>query len=111
MIFLKILSVFFFFFFFFVEPVNVFNESSSLISVLTLDAGLKHTGVCLELLHDTPEQEDMYLFFEDAIRGGISTVTHRHAVANNKYLPQTYDPTKPSIFVMYLDSNNLVSLN
>jgi hypothetical protein len=65
--------------------------------------------VTLELITDVPEQQDMYLFFEEAIRGGISTITHRHAVANNPYLPETYDETKPSEYLAYLDANNLVS--
>lgn len=66
------------------------------------DAALKLTGVELELLTDI----DKYNFFETAIRGGISMVSHRHAKANNPQCPD-YDSTKPSNFIMYLDANNL----
>ena len=48
----------------------------------------------------------MYSFFESAIRGGISQVTKRFSKANNKYM-KIYDKTKPNIFLMYLDANNL----
>ena len=46
--------------------------------------------------------------FEKGIRGGISTITHRHAVANNPYLPnEKYDPTKEKSYIIYPDANNL----
>jgi len=45
-------------------------------------------------------------FFENAIRGVISTISHRYAKANNKYLPN-YDPNLLSEFLIYLDANNL----
>ena len=45
-------------------------------------------------------------FFENAIRGGISTISQRYAKANNKYLPN-YDPDLKSDFLIYLDANNL----
>ena len=86
------------------------NVYHILSSALTLDASLKHTGAVLELITDLPEQQDMYLFFENCIRGGISTVTHRHAVANNPRLGETYDSSKPTEYLAYLDANNLVSL-
>ena len=76
---------------------------------MTWDAGLKHTGVTLELLQDVPSQKDMYLFFEAAIRGGISTVTKRRAVANNQHLPESYNPDEPSTYLAYMDANNLVN--
>jgi hypothetical protein len=49
---------------------------------LAWDAILKLTKVELELISDP----DMYLFIERGIRGGISTITKRHAIANNKYI-------------------------
>ena len=48
----------------------------------------------------------MYLLFEKAIRGGISQVIHRHAIANKKCM-NNYDKNSPSSYLMYLDANNL----
>ena len=49
---------------------------------------------------------DMYLFIEKGLRGGISDIGKRYAKANNKSM-KSYNPTKPSIYVSYLDMNNL----
>ena len=46
---------------------------------LAWDASLKKREVNLELLKDV----DMLLMFEKGIRGGVSTITKRHAEANN----------------------------
>ena len=46
------------------------------------------------------------MFLERGTRGGISTITHRYARANNKYL-KDYDPEQPRIFNIYYDANNL----
>jgi hypothetical protein len=70
---------------------------------LAWDAALKMTGVKLELLSDI----EMLLMVENGIRGGISTISHRYAKANNKYMGDEYDASKPSIFISYLDANNL----
>ena len=48
----------------------------------------------------------MYLFIEKGLRGGISDIGKRYAKANNKSM-KSYNPTKPSIYVSYLDMNNL----
>ena len=66
------------------------------------NCALKMSKVELELITDP----DMFLFFENSIRGGISTITHRYAKANNKYLPD-HDPHLSSEFLIYLDANNL----
>jgi hypothetical protein len=63
---------------------------------------LKYSGVKLELL----QNPDMYHFFSAGIRGGVSTITHRYAKANNPLLPD-YDSKKASSYIMYLDINNL----
>jgi len=70
---------------------------------LAWEAALEFTGVKLELLSDY----DMILMIQHGIRGGISTISNRHGVANNKYMGETYDNKKPSSFVTYLDANNL----
>ena len=43
---------------------------------------------------------------EKGIRGGLTQVVKKHAVANHKYLP-SYDSSKKSVFLQYLDANNL----
>ena len=52
---------------------------------------------------------DMYIFLENAIRGGVSTITKRFARANNPYMPD-YDETKPTTYIVYLDANNLYGM-
>ena len=69
---------------------------------LSWDAMLKMTEVELELLTDV----DMHLFVESGIRGGVSMISGRHAVANNTYVPD-YDSNRPTTHITYLDANNL----
>ena len=69
---------------------------------LAWDASLYKTGVRLDLLTDP----DMYLMIENGIRGGISTITHRHSKANNKYM-KDYNSSEESKYITYLDANNL----
>ena len=49
----------------------------------------------------------MLLMIECGIRGGIATISHRHAKANNEYMRTEFEPTKDSKFISYLDANNL----
>ena len=69
---------------------------------LAWKACLKFTGVKLELLKDM----EMLLMFERGIRGGITQSVHTHAVVNNKYM-EDYDSSSPSVYLQYLDANNL----
>ena len=66
------------------------------------DCLLKLTNIELEQITEA----NMYLFIEKGLRGGISMVSHRHAIANNRYM-QNFDPSQPDSYLMYLDSNNL----
>ena len=68
------------------------------------DCMMKQTGVQLDVF--APDQSDMCVMFEAGIRGGVSTIIHRYAEANNSYM-KNYDPKKESIFIMYFDANNL----
>ncbi|XP_072023059.1 uncharacterized protein [Amphiura filiformis] len=70
---------------------------------LSYDAMLKTTGVRLELLTDY----DMILFFEKNKKGGVCLIPTRYAKADNKYMGDDYDPSKPSKYIEYVDNNNL----
>ena len=69
---------------------------------LANDAMMKVTDVEIELITDP----DMYLFFEESKRGGVSSAMKMYSEANNKYM-KNYDPEKPSVFIEYLDKNGL----
>ena len=80
------------------DPAWYFNAPG-----LAWDAALQITKIQLELLSDP----DMQLMIESGIRGGIATISHRHAKANNEYMGAEFDPAKESKFISYLDANNL----
>ena len=65
-------------------------------------SALKYTNARLDLITDP----DMYLMVENSMRGGIATISHRHARANNP-LVEGYDPSKPPSWLSYTDCNNL----
>ena len=69
---------------------------------LSWDAMLKVTEIKLELLTDP----DMLMMVENGTRGGVSMISNRYSEANNKYM-DSYDNTKPSKYIQYLDANNL----
>ena len=48
----------------------------------------------------------MYLFFEEGIRGGVSSAMKRYSKANNKYM-KDYDRNKISKYIVYNDKNGL----
>jgi DNA polymerase type B, organellar and viral len=70
---------------------------------LTFQACLKHTGVTLELYSDI----DMLLLTENGIRGGSAYIGCRESIANNKHVPDSFDPSEASKYIAYLDANNL----
>lgn len=69
------------------------------------DAALKMTGIELELLTD----QNMHIFFERQIRGGISIVSKRQVKANNIYMLDDYNPDKESSYIFKGDVNALYS--
>ena len=69
---------------------------------LANEAMLKITKAKTELLTDI----NMVLMIEKGIHGGLTRVIKKHAIASNKYLP-CYDSTKKSLYLQYLDANNL----
>ena len=79
------------------DPCHYFSSPG-----LSWDAMLKITGVKLKTSSDI----DIYLFIEKGLRGGISYITKRYAKANNKCI-KNHDPTEPSIYISYLDMNDL----
>eukprot|EP00438_Fugacium_kawagutii_P027037 Skav201248 [mRNA] locus=scaffold3106:102205:103722:- [translate_table: standard] len=64
------------------------------------------TGVKLEQIH----QKEMYEMIEHGLRGGMTQCTYKKVEANNKYMNEQYDASKPSSYVNYLDANNLYGL-
>ena len=71
-------------------------------AALSWDAMLNTTKVKLELISDP----DMYIFFEEGMRGGVSYISNRNTKASNKYL-KSYYPKQESKHIKYLDANNL----
>ena len=69
---------------------------------LAWDAALKLTEVKLEL-----SDPDMLLMVEKGIRGGISMISKRYGKANNKYMGKSFKDIELSIYIIYLDANNL----
>ena len=53
------------------------------------------------------QEREMHDIIDKGIRGGICNISHKHAVANNIYIPETYNKNLPSSFILYLDMNNL----
>ena len=68
----------------------------------TWECCLKMTKLELELITDP----NVFLMFENAIRGGVSTISNRYSKANNKYLSD-FDSSQPSSFIISMDVVNL----
>ena len=79
------------------DPCDYFSSPG-----LGWDAILKMNGVKLEKIFDVHR----HLLIEKGLRGGISYIAKRHSEANSKYM-KSYDPTKLSKYISYLDMNNL----
>ncbi|GBN08354.1 hypothetical protein AVEN_87773-1 [Araneus ventricosus] len=70
---------------------------------LTWNAGLKFTKVELQLLSNVND----YIWFESQMRGGICFLGKRYEKANNPYISDTYNDSKPHKYILALDANNL----
>ena len=81
------------------DPVHYYT-----VPGLALDAALKLTRVELELLTDL----EMYMFMEENIRAGVTMISHRHAEANNPFVPSSYVETDPLSYLIYLDGKKLM---
>lgn len=69
---------------------------------LSFDAMLLITNIRIELIDDLV----IYKMIQAGIRGGICMCSYRYARSNNKY-NENYDPTADSVFIAYIDANNL----
>ena len=67
-------------------------------------AFLSLTGVRLQQIHN----KDMYEMIEKGLRGGMTQCAHKKVEANNKYMNEQYDMSKPSSYISYLDAHKLV---
>lgn len=80
---------------------------------LSFDATLKRTKIQLKLLLDN----EMVLFFQRGVRGGVSQFSNRFSQVNNKYMEDfddTQDPIRPylygNLFTLYTDHQPLTWL-
>ena len=72
-------------------------------SGLAWATAFKETDVQLEL----PTDVHMLLMIGKGIRGGVSMISDHFGWANNKYMSEAYDETKPTKCNTYLDATNL----
>ena len=79
------------------DPCHYFSSPG-----LSWDAMLKMTKIELDLISNIA----MHLFIKKRMRRGISFIAKRHSKANNKYM-ECYDSSKETIYITYLDANNL----
>ncbi|GBC45482.2 uncharacterized protein LOC111334919 [Rhizophagus irregularis DAOM 181602=DAOM 197198] len=70
---------------------------------LSWDGMLKMTGVKIELFTDMT----MHDFTEKAKRGGIAMAGHRFLKANKPKMGDSFNPSKPTTWISYVDANNL----
>ena len=70
------------------------------------NAFLSLTGAKLQQIH----KKEMYEMIEHGLRGGMTQCSLKKVEANNKYMNEDYDKSKPSSYISYLDANNLYGL-
>jgi len=61
------------------------------------------TGVRLQLF----SEPEMHLFVENSIRGGVSVISRRHAVDNNRYTGEDVNETEQNSFIFLVFYNLL----
>ena len=66
-------------------------------------AFLSLTGVRLQQIHI----KEMCEMIEHGLRGGMTQCSFKKVEANNKYMNEDYDKSRPSSYTSYLDANNL----
>ena len=57
--------------------------------------------------HELISDANMYLFFQNAMRDGVSNICKRYSKANNKYL-KSYYPTQDSKHIAFLEANKKI---
>ena len=53
------------------------------------------------------QDRDMHVIIDKSVRGGMCCISHKHAIAINPSLGDSYNASKPNSFIVYLDMNNL----
>ena len=46
---------------------------------------------------------EMHDVVDKGVRGGICCISRKHAAANNPYMGDSYDDSKPTSYILYLD--------
>ena len=54
--------------------------------------------------------KEMYEMIENGFRGGMTQCSFKKVEANNKYMNEDFDKSKPSSYIRYLDAHNLYGL-
>ena len=71
------------------------------------DAMKKYTECKLDLFD--VDNANLYCFFENAVRGGITNTISRYRKINTAEIPEYYDPLSPPSVLRYIDCNGLYS--
>ena len=79
------------------DPLHFYTSPS-----LSWNAMLRNTEISLPVI----KNYDIYMKFEQNIRGGVSFIGHGHSIANNPHMKE-YDKSKPIKYILDLDMNNL----
>ena len=91
-----------------VDPTHYYSAPGLFWDAMLMYVGeeyKKDTGEDFKL--DLLSDSEMYMFFENMVVGGISTVSgQRIAKANNPYLPN-YNPKEKKSYILYGDINNM----